>query len=350
MEKKKLALGIPVSDEELARLKKYCDVTFTGRGKTGKFGEFDEYVNECSGNEIIVTEGESVTKEIIEKWKSAGMKFLITAKGTPVTVDWVALHEAGIPLGYTPGRNSVAVAEMTYTIMLMLIKKIKPLVIGFNEGKYLAQKREDIYDIDIARKIEWPRGEGTPFSDIGLNNELYGKTLGIVGYGAIGTKVARIAKAFGMKVLVDDPYVPEENMIKEGMIPSDVSTLLRESDIISIHLPVTPETKGMIDETWFNQMKDGVLFINTARAAVVDQRAFMNALESGKLSGAGLDVFWEEPVPINHPIIKMDNVVMTPHIAGQSHEIDNWTSKMVTEQIVDYCNGKGIKYTWTRLE
>ena len=149
---------------------------------------------------------------------------------------------------------------------------------------------------------------------------LRGKTLGIIGYGRIGRPVARVALALGMRVLAFNRTLTAETARAENVTSADLDTLLKNSDVISIHLPLNSTTRGMIGEREIARMKDNVIFINAARAAIVDERAFLDALQRRKIALAGLDVFWEEPLPANHPLKQLPNVVMTPHIGYATEE------------------------------
>lgn len=140
------------------------------------------------------------------------------------------------------------------------------------------------------------------------------RTLGILGYGGVGRPVARTAVALGMRVLVFDRSLKEETARAEGVTRADLDALLKTSDVISIHLPLNSSTRGTIGAPQIAQMKDGVIVINTARAAIIEERPFLEALRTRKIAMAGLDVFWEEPLPEDHPLKTLPNVVMTPHI------------------------------------
>jgi D-3-phosphoglycerate dehydrogenase / 2-oxoglutarate reductase len=350
--KKKLALCVPLSDEDRATVEKYCDITECGFLTTGKwFMDEDVTYEQMKGNEIIVTMSETTGAETLKKLKDQGLKFVIAARGTPTMTDWKACHDLEIPLGYTPGRNKIAVAEFCVMFMLMLSKKVKVIMSRIQNGMYLGEAKENVYDYIEKKDVNWPHNEGSPFGDIGYNHELYGKTVGLVGFGAIGREVAKICKAFHMDVCAYDAYLTDEQIAAEGVKPVSIDELLTTSDIVSVHLPVTNETRFMINEDWFAKMKPTALFINTARAAVIKQEAVVHALESGQIAGAAMDVFWEEPIPENHPLLSMDNVIVTPHMAAMTEEIDNyWTSRMVTDHIVEYCEGKELTKLWTRLE
>ena len=285
--------------------------------------------------------------ETIEAWANSGMKFLGVAKGTPATVDYDAIDKAGLELSYTPGRNRVAVAEFNLGLMIAVSRNLVKSAIGLNKGEHTGPAKEDIYDVpDIKNVTFGPLDENHPFIDYGIGFELYGKKLGIAGYGAIGREVAVRAKAFGMEILAYDPYMPAERIEADGAKAVDLDTMLSESDMVSIHLPVLDSTKGIVNKDWFSKMKPTAYLINTARAAVIDQKDFVEALENKVIAGAAVDVYWEEPVPANHPLLKMPNVVCTPHMAGLTTDVDGWSGTMIGEEVVAYLNDEPRKYIW----
>ena len=191
--------------------------------------------------------------------------------------------------------------------------------------------------------------EKHPFTDYGIGFELYGKKLGIAGFGAIGREVAKRAQAFGMEILAYDPYLDDEKIEATGAKACDLDTMLSDADIVSIHLPVVDSTRGIVNKDWFSKMKKTAYVVNTARAAVIDQRDFVEALQNGDIAGAAVDVYWQEPVPINHPLLKMRNVVCTPHMAGLTTDVDNWSGEMMSQEILAYLKGEDRKYIWKRV-
>lgn len=181
--------------------------------------------------------------------------------------------------------------------------------------------------------------------------ELYGHTVSIFGFGAIGKRIANTAKnGFGMDVLVYDPFVSKEDIEAAGYQKAELSDALAGGDVISINLPVNKNTIGIVDASWFAQMKPEALFVNTARAAVVDQKAMIDAVLEKKIAGAATDVMWQEPAPANHPLLDRDNVLVTSHLAGMSRDIPNWQSVMVYDEIKRYAEGQAPKLVWTRTE
>ena len=275
------------------------------------------------------------------------MKFIGVAKGTPVTVDFDAIQAAGLELSYTPGRNRVAVAEFCMGLMIAESRKLALSATGLRKGEHLGEPMDDVYQVPDVKNVTWgPLDEKHPFTDYGIGFELYGKKLGIAGYGAIGREVAVRAKAFGMEILAYDPYMPADRIEADGAKPVDLDTMLAESDVVSIHLPVLPSTRGIVNKDWFNKMKPTAIVVNTARAAVIDQKDFVEALQNGTIGGAALDVYWVEPIPANHPLLSMRNVTLTPHMAGLTTDVDSWSGKMMGEEVVAYLDGTDRKYLW----
>lgn len=348
--KKQLVLCTQLPEKRMEEIKEYCDITAAGELKHGKGNVTEEMVrNECRGYEIVVLGDENAGADTLNDWIESGMKFIGVAKGTPVTVDNETLKQAGIKLSYTPGRNRVAVAEFNIGLMLAVARKLALSATGLQKGEHLGEAAEDIYDVPDVKNVIWgPLDENHPFTDYGIGFELYGKKLGIAGYGAIGREVAVRAKAFGMKILAYDPYMPAEKIEADGARAVDLDTMLSESDMVSLHLPVIESTKGIVNKDWFSKMKSTAILINTARAAVIDQKDFVEALQDGIIGGAAIDVYWKEPVPANHPLLSMRNVVCTPHMAGLTTDVDNWSGEMMSQEVLAYLKGEERKYIWKR--
>ncbi|WP_302418132.1 2-hydroxyacid dehydrogenase [Blautia marasmi] len=346
--KKKLALCTPIPEKILQSVKEQCDITVCGELKHGKGNVTEEMTREeCKGHELVVLGDEYAGGETIREWAASGMKFMGVAKGTPATVDHEAIQEAGIELSYTPGRNRVAVAEFNMGLMIAAARNLTLSSTGLSRGEHVGEPMEDIYDVPDVKNVTFgPLDENHPFMDYGIGFELYGKKLGVAGYGAIGREVAVRAKAFGMEILAYDPYIPKEKIETDGVQAVDLDTMLSQSDMISIHLPVLPQTKGIVNKDWFSKMKSTAYVINTARAAVIDQKDFVEALQNKQIAGAAIDVYWKEPVPANHPLLKMRNVVCTPHMAGLTTDVDGWSGTMMGEEILAYLKGEQRKYIW----
>jgi len=225
------------------------------------------------------------------------------------TIDVDACTAAGVAVVSQIGGNSAAVAEMAIGLMLAVSRRI----------------------VESDRKLRAKRG----FSrESVMGHDIGGKVLGIVGLGHAGTKTAALAKAFGMRVLAADPLLTAEQICARGAEPVDLDALVNASDIVSLHCPRDKSTLNLFNADRFAAMKKGALFISTARGGVHDEMALADALRSRHLAGAGLDVWLQEPPPLDHPLLGLDNVVATFHTAGVSHEGRHNVASMAAEQIV----------------
>ncbi len=238
-----------------------------------------------------------------------------------VGYDNIDVEEAtkrGIYVTNTPGVLTETVADFTFALMLAVARRVVEADKYVREGRW---------------KVAWH-----PLMMLG--SDVYGRTLGIVGMGRIGSAVARRAKGFGMRILYYDS-VRREDLEKElGAEFVDLDRLLEESDYVSLHVPLTPETYHLIGEEQLRKMKPTAFLINTARGKVVDQKALYKALKEGWIAGAGLDVFEQEPIPPDDPLLKLDNVVLAPHAASASHETRSRMAEMVAENLIAFLNEK----------
>ncbi len=230
-------------------------------------------------------------------------------------VDLGAARDLGKVVLNTPSALTATVAEMTLALMLALTRRVVS-----------ADK--------AVRAGEWTRKYG----DL-IGSELMGKTVGVIGLGRIGAAVARRLKPFDVTLLYYD--VTERTALEDelGVKRVDLDTLLRESDIITLHTPLTPGTRGLLSRREFNLMKDGVYLVNTARGKVIDQRALVEALKAGKVAGAALDVFEEEPLDPEDPLASMDNVILTPHLGASSREAMRRMAVQVAEEVMEVLRG-----------
>lgn len=201
--KRKMALCTPIPEKFMGFINEQCDITVCGELKHGKGNVAEEQTRkECMGHELVVLGDEYAGAGTIKAWADSGMKFMGVAKGTPATVDYRAIEEAGLELSYTPGRNRVAVAEFNIGLMICAARKICLAGTGLQKGEHLGQAVQDIYDVPDVKNVVWgPLDENHPFTDYGIGFELYGKKLGIAGYGAIGREVAVRARAFVWRYL-----------------------------------------------------------------------------------------------------------------------------------------------------
>lgn len=231
------------------------------------------------------------------------------------TVDVAACTAAGVAVVNQAGGNANSVAEHAIGLILNLMKKITEC------------------DRLLHRERGWPRERM-------MGNEISGKTLGIIGIGHVGTRVATLARAFGMQVLAVDPYVDAAEVTKRGAAKVTLNELLARSDIVSVHCPRDKGTIGMLDAAAYGRMKPGAMFVTTARGNIHDEDALYTALRTGHLGGAGLDVWDQEPPPLDHPLLKLDNVIATHHTAGVTHEARRNMASIAADQIVGLLRGE----------
>jgi len=303
----------------LETLRRYGEVEYAGFAESQRVLAGSKLVRALEGVHVLVTEVDQVKGYVLKK--TPDLKVIACCRGDPVNIDVGAATGHGILVLNAPGRNGDAVADLTLLFMLALLRHFLPLAAMLRQpGDGMEKLARAFYDY---------RG-----------NELWGKTVGLVGLGAVGRRVAQRLQAFGARVLAYDPYVASEAGAEVGVTLVGLDELLGESDIVSLHAPLTEETEGMIGEEEFWKMKPGAYFINTARAGLTDEEALYRALKDGHLAGAALDVFLEEPPPPDHPLLSLPNVIATPHIGGNTAEVVIHQSHIVTEDLVRLFEGQ----------
>ncbi len=279
-------------------------------------GDPDDIVDFIGDAELLVTQLAPMSRAMLERLPA--LKFIAVSRGGPVNIDMSAARDCGVLVVNTPGRNASAVAEFTIGAILAETRLIRVGHEALRSGEW----RGDLYRADRTGR------------------ELSEMTVGIIGYGNIGTKVVKLLKAFGCKILVSDPYVQlSVDDINSGVEQVSLDTLLSTSDVITLHARVTGETKGFIDAAAFAKMQPGTLFLNTARGPMVDYDALYDALVSGHLGGAMLETFAIEPVPADWPLLQLPNVTLTPHIAGASVRTVTFAAEMAAEEVRRYLAG-----------
>lgn len=287
----------------------------------GRVGEVDEasdveqaMVELVGDAEIVVTQMAPLTARVLDA--ATQLRLVVCTRGGPVNVNVQAATERGVMVCNTPGRNAVAAAEHAVTLMLATLRGIPRIHNTVAAGEW----RSDLYAYD----------------QCGI--ELAGATIGLVGYGAIGRRVAKVLLAFDATVLVSDPFLSGDE-VEPGVEMVDLNALLRRSDVVSLHARLTPETTGLIDEDSIAAMKPGSYLINTARGGLVDYEALADALTAGHLAGAGLDVFPTEPLPDSWPLLASDRVVMTPHLAGATRQTAHRAADLAAAAVRAYLDG-----------
>jgi len=270
--------------------------------------EYEPHLADCEA--LIVRSAVKVKAETLAK---APKLRVIGRAGVGVdNVDLNAATAAGVLVMNTPGGNAVSVAEHTFALMLGLARMVPAATVSTTAGKWEKKKF--------------------------LGNEIRGKVLGVIGLGNIGQEVVRRALSFEMRVITSDPYVSAQTAANLGVALVPLDELLAQSDYISLHVAKTPETVKMVNAGAFAKMKPGARLINCARGELIDQAALCEALTSGEIAGAGLDVFDPEPPGADDPLLAAPNLIATPHIAGSTEEAQEIVGIRIVEQMAEYLN------------
>jgi D-3-phosphoglycerate dehydrogenase / 2-oxoglutarate reductase len=282
-------------------------------------GSPDELVELAHGFEILVVHGAPVTEEVLA---SEGLGLVCCARGGPVNVDLDAASAHGIPVVTTPGKNAASVADQTLAFLIMLARRFPKAQRFLLEGGHVGASAF----------------EGARF----FGHDLEGHVLGLVGYGHVGRQVAARAVGFGMAILIHDPYLPAEPAEPVERVGS-LEELLGRADFVSLHVRATADNENLFGAEEFAAMRPGAFFVNTARETLVDELALAEALSSGRMAGAALDVI-RPRTDGRHPLLECENVVMTPHIGGATHETLLRGAGMVAEQILRFTAGEPLEH------
>jgi D-3-phosphoglycerate dehydrogenase len=273
------------------------------------------------GVEILICEGDNVKKKVLE---DTNLKIIGSIRGDPNNVDILTATAKKIPVLFGPNRNTISVAELTLTSILALAKKLHTVERTVHSKNFQVSEFSDY----------------VTFYNKFMGFEITGKTVGIVGLGRIGFQVAKFLIPFNVKFLVYDPYVSPQRLTAINGQSVDLPTLLKNSDIVTLHCPPSDETDGLIGQDEIALMKRSALFINLARATVTDESALFDALKNKKIAGAALDVFLSEPVDQDNEFLTLDNVIVTPHIGGDTFETNHRGAMMIVEGIKQVLNHK----------
>ena len=309
------------------------DYVQAGRGYDGYKLNKEQMIENLRDCEILLDGVEVVDKEVMDQ--SPNLKAIFCGRNEAfASVDIEEATKRNIPVVGCQGRNAVSVAEFAMGMLLSLCKRISLMdhLMKYTEdlvGKEFQDKKQDKEQVSSA----WSVDPKSPNAVYGGYPELYGKKFGQIGFGAIGKEVAKRAKAFDMEILISDPFA-DEDAVKavDGKVVS-LEELMEQSDFISINCNVNPATINMLNLDMLKRMKKTAFLINTARAPILDYDALYELLRDKKIAGAALDVFPIEPLPKNHPLLSLDNVLLTPHFAGQSKEITDHMNRMILRDL-----------------
>ena len=263
---------------------------------------------------VIVSEYIPINAAVLER--APALKGVIAYGAGYDHVDVDFLSRRGVQVCNCRGENGQAVAELTFGLLLCLLRRIH---------------RSDRW----VRESEWPKA-GRALPEWITGQELWKKTLGIIGLGQIGSRVAKIANGFEMKISAYDPFIQPQ--LKVHFSP--LEEVLSRADILTLHIPLTPKTEKMIDARALAAMKPKVIMVNTSRGRVIDEQALTEALKDGRIQGAALDVFSSEPISGEHPLARMENVVLSPHMGAMTQEAGERLSDAVARQVRDILEGR----------
>ena len=316
------------SDTGLTQLRELGQVSVGGWGVTGVIPDEAETARLFAGVDIVAIGYEPVTEAV---FAATDLKYLASIRGGPgANIDLKSAAAHGVKVTGTVGREAIPVADHAFGLMLSVLRRI-PYTDRLLRSGRLAGPDDD------AGETGWGMGPQDPWNKF-KGFELTGKTIGLIGLGAVGREMVKRAHGFGMHVVAYDPYVLDPGEVQLCTLEE----LLTEADVVSIHARVTAESAGMIGEREFKLMKPSAVLINTARAGIVSRPALIEALSSGQIRGAGLDVHHHEPLAADEPFLTMDNVVLTPHIAGATVEVMARHSQLVVDNIRRFCAGEPL--------
>lgn len=278
-------------------------------------GSEDELIGALRGVRACLTQMAPLTERILDACPD--LELFAVSRGGPVNVNLRAATAHGVTVTFAPGRNATSTAEYTVGLMLAAMRRIPQSHVGVLDGRW----ESALY----------------AYEETGL--ELEGATVGLVGAGAVGSRVARILLAFGADVLVADPYA-DPDALPPGVRLVELDDLIATSQVVSLHARVTDETRGLMSAARIAAMVPGSVLVNCARGALVDHGALAAALAGGHLFAAGLDVFDIEPLPADHPLRRAPHVVLTPHLAGASRAVAERASRMVAVEAGRWLRGE----------
>lgn len=273
-----------------------------------------QIASNLDGIHFLIVHKAPVSREVIEA--GSDLEIVAAARGGTENIDKEAATKHDLTVLHAPGRNANAVSDYAVTFACAVHRRVP-------------------YFVETTGRGEW----ALEFDPDGLPRDLAELTVGIVGFGNIGRQVAERWAGFDPRILAYDPYVDEETIREHGTKPMDLDDLLTAADIVTLHARLSEETRHLIAEEELKQMTEDALLVNTARGGLVDTEALVSALESGTIGGAALDVFEEEPLPENHPLLDLENVWLSPHTAGSTRDAVLNGSRIVADDIAAILDG-----------
>lgn len=285
----------------------------TGRGLAVSRSESTSPTDsELANTDVMVVRSRTeISKELLAR--APKLKLVITSTSGYDHIDLDAARERKVAVSYTPNANAASACELTWGLVLSAARKLN-----------LAHR--------AVKNTDWNR---EPL----MGTQLGGKTYGIIGLGRIGSRVARVAQAFGMKTVAYDPYHDDEYFLEHGCERVGLDELFRFADVVSCHVPKSDETNHMISPILLSEGNQGLIFVNTSRGSVIKDTVLVDALDNGSIGACGLDVFEKEPVSKESKLLKRENVVLSPHIGASTHEAFQAASREAAEKVLAFANG-----------
>jgi D-3-phosphoglycerate dehydrogenase / 2-oxoglutarate reductase len=324
-----------ISDDQLARLSSRCQIFQGGWGMTGNLLSPEEWSRHYLDMDILLVEHEIISAGLIHS--ASNLKLIGCARSNPMNIDIAAAVERSIPVLHAPGRNANASAEFTMGLILSEARHIARGFHALKSGLYTEKPVGD--DVVSGPDVIWNLDGKSPYKDF-QGEELSDCKLGIIGLGNVGSRVARLAQAFGMQVFAYSPDLDAQTAHTPGVSLLTLDELLATCDFITIHCAVNEDSRGMLGKRELSLLKPRAYLINTARAIIIDQEALIEVLQEHRIAGAALDVFWYEPLHADHPLLQLDNVTLTPHLAGATSSVIERHSRLIVDGVLDWLDGK----------